>query len=195
MRRKDETGNRYGRWTILKLSSKSNPKVGIYYTCRCTCGTERDIRIDGLRNGQSVSCGCYKSEASSKRASITLIGNKSHSGRKVSNEEREKIANSERGDKHYRWKGGVKSLNAIIRETFQYRLWRSDVFTRDGFTCVKCGKKGYVHAHHTKSFSSILKEYKIKTIEEATQCSELWNINNGITLCKNCHNKISHRRT
>ena len=87
------------------------------------------------------------------------------------------------------WKnGGASKINKWIRTCFEYRQWRSDVFTRDEFTCQECGARGiYLEAHHIKSFSSILKEYNIKTIEQALECQELWNINNGITLCKECH--------
>jgi len=38
-------------------------------------------------------------------------------------------------------------------------------------------------------FGIILKENNIKTFEEALLCEELWNINNGRTLCIKCHKK------
>jgi hypothetical protein len=31
--------------------------------------------------------------------------------------------------------------------------------------------------------------FGIKSLEEARKCSKLWDINNGISLCKSCHNK------
>ena len=45
------------------------------------------------------------------------------------------------------------------------------------------------NAHHIKTRSSIVKKFNIKTIKQALKCSELWDINNGITLCKKCHSK------
>jgi 5-methylcytosine-specific restriction endonuclease McrA len=79
-------------------------------------------------------------------------------------------------------------FHKLIRETFKYRQWRSDVFTRDNFTCQKCLEKGcYLEAHHIKRFIDIIEEYNIKTLDEALNCEELWNINNGITLCNKCH--------
>jgi hypothetical protein len=36
-------------------------------------------------------------------------------------------------------------------------------------------------------FSEILKEYNVKTLDDAHKCKELWDINNGRTLCINCH--------
>ncbi len=77
-----------------------------------------------------------------------------------------------------------------IRETYKYRQWRSDVFTRDDFTCVLCEVRGvFLEADHIKRFIDIIHEYKIETLEQAISCEELWNINNGRTLCQDCHRK------
>ena len=96
------------------------------------------------------------------------------------------------GKKNPNWKGGVNRLYLQIRKCFEYRQWRSDVFTRDNFICQICGddKGGNLVAHHIKPFIEILQKYEITTLEDAIKCEELWNINNGITLCENCHKKI-----
>jgi hypothetical protein len=79
-------------------------------------------------------------------------------------------------------------LSKQIRNVREYRQWRDDVFTRDEFTCQACGKRGgKLHAHHINSFSKILKEYNIDSLKKAMECSELWNMNNGVALCMNCH--------
>jgi 5-methylcytosine-specific restriction endonuclease McrA len=93
------------------------------------------------------------------------------------------------GEKHYNWKGGRNPLTIQIRKSFEYRQWRCDVFQRDNYICQQCGydKGGILEAHHIISFCKIIKKYNIKTFEEAINCAELWNINNGITLCKHCH--------
>ena len=99
------------------------------------------------------------------------------------------------GENNPNWKGGITSLILRLRHNFKYRQWRSDVFTRDNFTCQDCGdsKGGNLESHHKKTFSSILQKYEITTIEEALECEKLWDINNGITLCKECHKKL-HKR-
>ena len=98
------------------------------------------------------------------------------------------------GDRCPLWKGGPKILYEQIRKHFKNRQWRSDVFERDNYTCQKCGKKGdWIESHHLKGFDKIIKENNIKTLKEALTCEELWNINNGITLCKKCHNKTRNR--
>lgn len=94
------------------------------------------------------------------------------------------------GIKSSQWKGGITPLTKLIRHLFEYRQWISDVFHRDDFTCQTCFKRGgYLHAHHIKFFSVIFKENNIKSVQDAIDCHELWNINNGITLCKECHKK------
>jgi len=95
------------------------------------------------------------------------------------------------GEKSSNWKGGITLFNHLIRGCFEYRQWRSDIFTRDDFICQHCGKRGgSLHAHHIESFSFIMEINDIKTYEQALNCAELWNINNGITLCKKCHYKL-----
>lgn len=81
----------------------------------------------------------------------------------------------------------------LIRETYKYRQWRSDVFTKDDFTCVFCGIRGcYLEAdHYPRRFIDIINEYQIKTLDEAINCEELWNINNGRTVCVNCHRQTN----
>jgi len=93
-----------------------------------------------------------------------------------------------RGNHPWNWRG-KSSLNRRLREIIEYKIWRSKVFERDNWTCQTCRKRGvYLEAHHKKEFIKIIKEFKIKTIEQARKCKELWDVDNGVTLCKNCHN-------
>lgn len=91
------------------------------------------------------------------------------------------------GEKHHNWKGGVTKVDKNIRQMPEYKLWRSRVFERDSWTCQTCGMRGYVTAHHIDAFAFLLKKFNIESIEDAVKCSELWDINNGVTLCENCH--------
>lgn len=112
---------------------------------------------------------------------------------------RKKISESKMGENSSQWKGGISSLMNRIRNCFVYRQWRSDVYRRDCYTCILCGiKDGWSKVlkkrilvevdHYPKKFSDIIKEYKISSLEEAENCAELWDINNGRTLCWECHN-------
>ena len=100
-----------------------------------------------------------------------------------------------RGNQIYNYKG-TTPLYEQIRKNFKYRQWRDDVFMRDNFTCQECGlhsgcgKAIYLHAHHIIFFSDIVERYEILTFKEAMNCEELWNMNNGQTLCKDCHKQL-----
>lgn len=100
----------------------------------------------------------------------------------------------QRGANCCRWRGGITeknyNLRTAIQTTFEYKQWRSAVYHKDNFTCQDCGdnRGGNLNAHHNiKSFQQIIDQYKIMTIEQSRQCEELWDIFNGITLCKSCH--------
>lgn len=94
------------------------------------------------------------------------------------------------GKNHYLW-NGLTPLVEQVRKCIEYRQWRSDVFSRDDFTCQMCGERGgKLHADHIKQFAFIIVENEIKTMKQARECSELWNLNNGRTLCVPCHRTI-----
>ncbi len=97
------------------------------------------------------------------------------------------------GINHHNWKGGISPLRNKIMGTFEYRQWRSDIFTRDKFTCQKCNQEGGdLEAHHVISFNSLIRKHEITMVKQALTCAELWNINNGLTLCVDCHKKTDN---
>jgi len=161
--------------------------------CTCGCGQQLDDYdkwhpkrkkqyIKGHnRKGKHHSEISKERNAKSKRGSIQSI------------ESNIKRSQKQRGEKCYNWKGGITPLTKIIRECYKSVEWRTQVFGRDNFTCQKCGVRGsWLEAHHIKSFSSIIKEHNIKNLEDSIKCNELWDLNNGITLCKECHSKTNN---
>ncbi len=91
---------------------------------------------------------------------------------------------------------GISRLNKLIRGMPEYFEWRNHIFGRDLYTCRHCNIRGvYFEAHHKKELWRIIKEYNMKTIIDARNCIELWDLNNGITLCKECHGKINMSRS
>ena len=96
------------------------------------------------------------------------------------------------GEKEF---NGFKSiLRNRVMMMREYLKWRADVFKRDNYHCQNCGEKGYLEAHHIIQFSKIIKEFNIKTVDEARNCEELWDIGNGITYCKECHILLDKNR-
>ena len=106
---------------------------------------------------------------------------------------KKRIASVRRGSDCHFWKGGITPLRISIRQSFEYRQWRSEIFARDDFACQECGERGgKINADHIKSFSLILADNNIKILKDAQGCKELWDLNNGRTLCENCHKETDN---
>lgn len=72
------------------------------------------------------------------------------------------------------WRGGVSNDIQIARGSVDYKKWREEVLQRDNYECQIChSSESLLHAHHIESFS--------RNIDLR------YNIENGITLCINCH--------
>jgi hypothetical protein len=78
------------------------------------------------------------------------------------------------------WKGGITVIKRGIKRSLEYREWRKEVLKRDNFTCRKCFKKNSRIAHHIKPFALFI-ELRFA-------------IDNGMTLCYDCHKKIHYKR-
>jgi hypothetical protein len=70
-------GEKYGRLTVVEGSPKSGSAVTVL--CRCECGTEKRIRAQLLKNGQTKSCGCIRDELTRMLAVRTLSTHGLHS--------------------------------------------------------------------------------------------------------------------
>jgi len=120
--------------------------------------------------------GKHRSEEHRRKIGLALLGNKYSLGRKMSDEERKmRSLAAPRGEKSYSWKGGITPINAKIRASLKYRLWREEIFKRDNYTCVWCkdNKGGNLNADHIKPFSWFPKLR--------------FSFDNGQTLCETCH--------
>lgn len=66
--RKDLTGQKFGRWTVLYFSpEKRKVSQSALWMCKCDCGSERLVSSNGLSSGRSTSCGCFHAENLAKR--------------------------------------------------------------------------------------------------------------------------------
>lgn len=167
-----------------KMSGKNNPNFGK------PISPEQRVKLSAAKQGENHWIfGKHHSPETIEKIRIANSGeNCYHYGQSPSMETRRKMSESQKGDKCYNWKGGITKLNHLIRNCLEYREWIMAVFKRDNFTCTKCGAtKVYLHAHHLKLFSQIMQEHSITTIEEALECAELWDVENGTSLCEECH--------
>lgn len=64
MRKRDLSGETFGRLTVLDEAERLGGYV--MWLCRCECGTEKPVRAGHLTEGRTVSCGCYKRERTSQ---------------------------------------------------------------------------------------------------------------------------------
>lgn len=120
---------------------------------------------------------------------------KSHKGKKLSDEHknkiREKFIGLRIGHNHPMWKGGTSIMRNRLRQSFEYKNWRSLIYERDKFVCQICFVMGNrLNSHHIVKFSKIVEKYNLSEYKDFINCDFLWNIDNGITLCENCHHGI-----
>lgn len=69
--------------------------------------------------------------------------------------------------------GEVRGGKGSERNMPEYIEWRTAVYKRDDYRCQECGKGGQLNAHHIK--------------EWALHPESRFDVNNGITLCEDCH--------
>ena len=178
---------------------------GLKWCSGCKCWVSRDYfikdctRVDGL----STKCkdcthvkvrvdrhtipsnfkGKHHSPESIEKLRIAHIGKPSkRKGIARTVEERIKISDGTRasgkllyGENNPHWKGGKCSATIKSKASLNYKLWKEAVNARDKYTCQDCGgkDKSIMETHHIKPY--------------ATFPEGRFDVENGITLCKYCH--------
>jgi len=149
----------------------------------------------GHCSGQCISCGSkgnkrrlgsLATEETKKKMSLA------HLGIKKSSEHCKNISRAQRGAKkphtggenHYLW--NVDRTKVMekhrVRGTIEWRDWREFIFTRDNFQCIDCGENGTnLEPHHI--------------IPLASNMGGVFDKNNGITLCRPCHQKTIRKES
>lgn len=106
-----------------------------------------------------------------------------------------KLENRRRGNTHWHWRksfkgvdapnwrGGLTPRHELLRHSLEYRLFREEVFKRDGYACLGCGDKrgGNLNADHIEPFA-LFPELRFV-------------VSNARTLCKTCHRKFGAKVT
>lgn len=62
----DLTGKKFGRLTVVKRVGTDNQRNPMWL-CKCDCGNEKVIRGNGLKSGNTKSCGCLAKENAQQR--------------------------------------------------------------------------------------------------------------------------------
>lgn len=136
----DLTNQKFGKLLVIeKHHVKKN--IGVFYLCKCDCGTEKIISSNHLQTKQTTSCGCYI-----KKMMANKIGN----------------ANPN-------WKGGITSKN-IVERNYLTNTLNPIIRKRDNYTCQKCNKRGgKLNVHHIFNFSKY-GELKYESFNLVTLC-------------------------
>lgn len=93
-----------------------------------------------------------------------------------------KLIKKQRGKNHPRWNPLISNEDRKLRvNNHRLDLWRTKVYQRDGYTCRKCNDSTgrNLNAHHVYSWNTH------KTLRYV--------VNNGITLCEDCHKGFHHK--
>ena len=71
---KNLLGQRFGRLAVIERDLDRPKSNGVYWKCVCDCGNTVSVLSQSLTSGTTKSCGCLKSELTSKKFSHNLIG-------------------------------------------------------------------------------------------------------------------------
>ena len=167
-------------------------------------------RIGGFKEGNKINLGRHHSEEVKEKIRLTKQGKSMWpNGRVFTLQHRLNMSQSRKGsipwnkgkklpeisgDKSHNWRGGKVSLIRHLRNSSTYSQWRLNIFKKDNFICTDCFKTNcYLEVHHCPlTFPKLLENLRITTYLEALFCKELWLIDKGKTLCKECH--LKYRR-
>ena len=169
--RKSHKGIKNSLGKHWKLSDKAKENISNgHYGLKHSKETKKKIGRKGDKNKnwkggkpKCLDCGKLLSNYNNKRCSIC----------------------SKKGNNSPMWKGGITKERVKIWFSNEYKIWRKLVFKRDNYICKKCnkrsrkGKRLELEAHHIKLFSTF-PEFR-------------FDVKNGITLCKKCHNKTKRK--
>lgn len=144
----------------------------------CTvCQSKYLIRLDRSKASKFCSKVCWQNRRILKQCKhcnepIKSYHNVSYCSMKCCRE-------AEIGENAHRWIDGKSLERDRARLGSEVKKWRMAVYKRDNYTCQHCGSKSELQAHHI--------------IEWAKDETQRFNVDNGLTLCIDCHGKVHGR--
>ena len=106
-------------------------------------------------------------------------------GKKTPQEVKDKISKAMKGRKPWNYTGTSISPYKLMQGSTEWKVWRNKVYERDSFICQDCNRKGtFLHPHHIIPIKDCIKTKRMDLI---------FDINNGRTLCVECHRQV-HRK-
>lgn len=138
-----------------------------------TRSAESRARIRQAKLGQR------HSDQTRKLMSESRIGERNHFyGRTHSDSTKARMSAMKVGRRPHNWNPVRTHINekSRLRHTKEWKDWRKAVFTRDGYICVECGVTDTsLEPHHI--------------IPLRVSFDRMFDLKNGITLCRACHIK------
>jgi 5-methylcytosine-specific restriction endonuclease McrA len=157
-----------------KKFSRTNGQIKLAIKHYCS----RKCQYEGMKKGSFVKCNycgneVWRKPSELKKYKLHYCSYKCLYKDGFTDKHKENISKAN-------YKGAPKNQ----RPRNQLREWRKKIYERDNYTCQICNdrsKRGHpviLNAHHIKSFA----EYP----------EERYDINNGMTLCRDCHLLVTH---
>ena len=168
-------GQRYGKLTVIKeeepLYSNSNKMIR-RWLCLCDCGKTTVVRHGDIRNGRTLSCGCYNFEKESKAKihgySRTKLG-------RVFEAMKQRCNNP--NNKNYRDYGGrgIKVCNEWLENQSSFYEWSINNGYKEGLTIDRIDVNGNYEPSNCR------------WTNQETQCVNQRVRKDNKTGCKNIH--------
>lgn len=201
MKRLNLVEQKFGRLKVKEFAYIKNGYA--YWKCLCKCGNKTIVIGTSLKSGATKSCGCIHKEMLAERykgkhltkitrdkISKALKGrfkgkDSSNYGKKASAKTRKKISENHHdvsGENNPNYKPYLTDEERIVGRFYPgYSEWRKAVYERDNYTCQVCGDDtgGNLNAHHLESYDN---NPDLRT-----------SLDNGITLCEDCHKDFHHQ--
>lgn len=153
-------------WDCHKEFRKANKPINYKGALVCECGNKKAWHAKKCRNCGVI--GLANCKVCYGKLSVYKNSNQYNTGI---------CQKCYKGELSKRWNSELTITERELYRTKQpeYHEWRGQVFLRDNFSCQSCGdnKGGNLNAHHIENYSN--------------NKEKRFDINNGITLCGDCH--------